>query len=455
MYFVLLICVMLLLFISYKFFDHDIMHPAVFLNLFFAGAIVFGFYLYNYWHLYDYGGNTTTMLLVGISSFVIGSAAAKFNRLKVKFNIGKKSNDMRNTNRGRIDIQPAMILVAAIFSLLAFFAFIQYYRTKISAAGIWETILNYRINKAEEAMPGYLNIMIKIVCAFANCFVYVFVNNRICRQSMPKDALLMIPAAAYLAMNLFIGNRGNILILILSCFAAWYILYHRIQGWHIRLTKLFLNKGVKIALIVFILFWVFMVLMRNINVTDARNNFMTYICSYLSGPLSGLDMYLKQGGTTCEWWGQETFVALNNNLNSLLGIGHSSTRFLEFRSGFGYSVVNIYSSFRRFYHDFGYIGVILLSLIQGYITSRMYYIAKRKTPASSIDLSMVIYCFFFYTVPYTLTDELFYSSNISLSGLVKLMILIIVYKFSFHGATQTPGKKVISEQRRRSLQVSR
>ena len=302
-------------------------------------------------------------------------------------------------------------------------------------------ILEYKGSRDDDelSMPGYINLLIKTCSAFSTIANIFIINNIVINKFRAKDFLLFIPTIIYSTISIMSANRGNILMLILASFCAWYILYHRFHGWDRHMTWMVLSKGAKIAIVVFVLFWEFMVVVRNADLSNSYNGFMTYICAYFSGPLAGINMYIRQGGTTNpQWWGEETFVALNNNLNTLFGISHSSSRFLEYRSGFGFSVVNIYPSFRRFYHDFGFVGVSFLSIVivQRYVTSRIYYLVKRSENAG-IDVWLCVYAFFFYTVPYTLTDELFYASNISISGMIKLLILLVVYYFMTIGVLAT------------------
>lgn len=440
MYFDFFFCVVALLFISYWIFDKDIMHPAVFLYLFSAGAALFAFYLFNYWKLYDFGGMTTWLLVLGLSSFAVGSLFAKLNRCQYVTGRQKKANSCLERS-GRIFPNKIVVLLVIVLSLTTLIIFLMYYRTRITSSSVLSNVLEYKNSRDENDLPGYINVALKTVCAFSHCFMYIFMHNRIRRQGRHKDFWLLIPVVIYCLISLLMANRGNILMIALSCLSAWYILYQRHIGWKKRITSIFLKKSFRIAVTVFVLFWLFKVVTRNtvlLDMSSAFDNFMTYICCYYSGGISAFDMYLKQGGTACKWWGQETFVALNNNLNTLFGTGNASTRFLEFRSGFGYSVVNIYTSFRRFYHDFGSLGIWALSFIQGYVTSRLYYLVKRKRDCKDIDFLMVVYCFFFYTVPYTMIEEFFYSSNVSISGLVKLAILAVAYFVTFYHSKREP-----------------
>ena len=441
MYFVFLFAVILLFVTSYRIFDCDIMSPPVFLCFFFGGAIIYSLYLYSYWHLYEYGGDTAFIFLSGITSFIIGGWIGKKNKTVITIKQNYDNLSKTYSRLGTIKLNSTNVAGVVLFSFLVFIVFFIYYRTRISSDDILKNIVEYKEGRDENILPGFINIMIKILSALSHIVLFVFINNAIYKSIKIENYFLFIPIIIYCIISLLSANRGNVLMLLMSGLIAWYIIYHRIYGWRKKSTSVFLKKGFKITVVFCFFFWEFMIVTREVNTINALDSFMTYICAYFSGPLASFDLYLRQGGSVCEWWGQETFVALNNNLNSLWGIGHASTRFLEFRSGYGRSVVNIYSAFRRFYHDFGYSGVCSLSLIQGYLTTRLYYHVRRKETKNIIDLSMVVYSFFFYTIPYTLTDDLFYSSNVSISGLMKLIILIVAYYIIFLDARYKDSKQ--------------
>jgi oligosaccharide repeat unit polymerase len=211
----------------------------------------------------------------------------------------------------------------------------------------------------------------------------------------------------------------------------------RIYGKSKKLNSMTLKKGVIVVLLTSVVFWLLIFVTRSSEQRKYGLNILGYIASYAGGSISSLDVFLKNGSSAPKWFGEETFVALNNNLASLFGLNISSARFLEFGKGNGFSVVNIYGAFRRFYHDFGYAGVGVLSFIQGLISSRVYKGVRTNMKFKrSIDFGIIFYCYFFYTIIYTAIDELFYSSNISISGLVKVIILWISYILFFYKSRQ-------------------
>lgn len=459
MYFLFVIFMALFFAAFYFLLDRDIMQPAVFLMMFFLAGALFAFHLYDYWQLDKFEGKSFQIIMVGLISFAAGSILSK-TRNAQRIIYGRSRHEQSPESPApALDVNGMVLIVSVAFCLVTAFLFVENFGKRVLSSNVFRMILEYKEsrNDLEARMPGYLNAMFKALCALAHVQLFIFIHNSLLRRLAPKDFFLLVPAIMYAGLSVLGANRGNVLILILDAFAVWYILHARIWTRKGNLRWRFFLKSFAWAAVFLVAFWGFMVAVRQKEVANAWENFLTYICSYFSGPLASLNLYVRQGGEPCAWWGQETFVALNNNLNSLLGVGSHSARFLEFRSGFGFSTVNIYTSFRRFYHDFGLFGVVLLSSLQGFLTSKLYYRARlpvqfrkhffphdmagqrsRPPAVNPVDFTLVTYGFFFYTVPYTLTDEFFYSSNVSISGAVKFAMLAGCYWFTLLHVRRRP-----------------
>lgn len=90
---------------TYYLFEKDTLHPAVFLHLFFTAGIIIGFYLYNYWHLYEYMSKTVQIILLGLVSFTVGSFIAKANKTRYKIS-NLNTYFFKRIDLNRIDIRP-------------------------------------------------------------------------------------------------------------------------------------------------------------------------------------------------------------------------------------------------------------------------------------------------------------------------------------------------------------
>ena len=413
-------------YILYRYSGRDLLNPACVLGLFSLFALIIALYLYDFWDLYNYGTKATCVFLVGLFFFDLASFVVTKPNMH-NFAIWKKSN----FNNGIIYIRNLNFYLMQILVLFSCIFFLVHYRNVVSVSSV-EMIAEYKEYRTggDANMPIMLNVMMKFVQIIAYFDAFIFVNNLFYRIVF-RDLKYLITPILFIVISLLIANRGNILELFMGIFACWYILYLRIYGFNKCLPKIMMKYGLITVLVVLSLFFFSVVHLLQNGRDWSDIDPIKYVIFYVSGPIVSLDVYFEQGGAICRWWGEETFVALNNNLATLFGLPVRSQRFLEFRETMSFAVVNIYTSFRRFYHDFGMFGVVVLSFIQGYITTLYYRYVLMHRFKLNVDLPLCLFCCFFYTIPYTFTDELFYSSNVSFSGLFKIMMIIVLYEFYF------------------------
>lgn len=414
----------------------DLLNPACILSLFSLFAIIVATSNYYYWELKDYSWKTTALFLLGMYSFAIGSLLA------TKRNMQSKAFYLRShSNIGPIHISKRAFVILHIIMLLSFIVFLYFYRTQVSnfSAAMFAEFKEYR-NDEDESLPTHINLIYKFIQIFALLDMFIFINNVQFEKFWRNVGYLVTPVILFV-MALFVANRGDILLFLMASFSCWYIVQLRVKGFGKRLRRKVVKSAALLGGAFLIFFWLLVFLLQADNEV-AQNSMLFYVSNYVSGPVASFDLYIKQGGESCQWWGQETFVTLNNNLASF-GLGHKSERFLEFRDTIGYAVTNIYSSFRRFYHDFGNEGLILLSLFQGWISTRFYNYVLTKSFKSVIDFPLCVFCYLFYTIPYTFIDELFYSSNVSISGIYKIALFYIVYKAYFLTQKRQNSLKIV------------
>lgn len=250
-----------------------------------------------------------------------------------------------------------------------------------------------------------------------------------------QEVLLLIPILLYIIMSLLTANRGELLSWLMAVFVFWYIVSQRNTGWSKRVVIRFIKRAIVFFVVAIAVFWLLAFFMGTAD-GKVDNDFVLYISNYLAGGISSFNLFLEQGGIKPKWFGEETFVTLNNNISTIFNIDHISIRTLEFRNTRGYAVVNIYSSFRRFYHDFGISGVILLSFIQGYFMTKIYQGVKKKRVKYTVEFAVCFYCFIINRCLFIPIEDSFYSVDISLSGFIRWILFFICYKFIMLNASQ-------------------
>ena len=417
-------------------YKYDLGEPAILVcGMFFAAALLAAFQFKN-WKLNQYGGDACAVIITGVISFLLFS----FLAYKTVFKIGNHTLNIYQNLEGFSRIDLSIYGYLFMLGITTFFAalFFIYYLRSVSGGSLAVMISSYKSlfrADVEQRVPAYVNLSIKMIAFIAYLSSFVFAVQVISKEYRRKDIVFLYPVLLHIVISLLTANRGELLSLIFAIFVFCYITEQRKRNWSIIVINKYIKRAIVAGVIVVILFWSMAFSMGTAN-KGVDNNFLLYICNYISGALASIDLYLKQGGKACEWFGQETFVTLNNNLSRLFHTTMSN-RTLEFRYGNGYAVVNIYTSFRRFFHDFGLAGVVILSGIQGFVFTKLYQSIRIKPYYSSVDFLIAFYCYFIHDCIFMCMEDSFYSQDISFSGILRIILFYIIYRLIFLNSHQS------------------
>ena len=145
-------------------------------------------------------------------------------------------------------------------------------------------------------------------------------------------------------------------------------------------------------------------------------------------PIYLFDWYVKNP-TDPIGFGEESLIGLRVFLRRLLGTDMVIRNpNLEEHYANGYFLGNVYTFFRRPLHDFGFIGMLIFTVLVALFFSWLYY-GKIKWKSRSIktDCWSLIYGFLFFWIVYSSIVQ--YSMNIiSLDVLMTLVMIVIGYR---------------------------
>ena len=151
------------------------------------------------------------------------------------------------------------------------------------------------------------------------------------------------------------------------------------------------------------------------------------ISMYIAAPLKLLDLYMYTDYTKESMaFGIETFRSIYGFLSrySLTSVQMSNLISAEFQSDNGQDLGNLYTVFRPYVSDFGYMGVIILSLLEGMVYAFIYFSIRYKNVFNKINYNIVLYAFLFIPLFRVFGLEQFYRNIINLD----FIKLIIFYK---------------------------
>ncbi|MBO4456713.1 MAG: oligosaccharide repeat unit polymerase [Butyrivibrio sp.] len=445
MVYLLLAGIALLLFLSFKFIDRDFISPVNLYLLFSALAVAGMFLCYVEWKVDEYGFKASAVYLVGSLCFAFGCYLAKrISSKPVKVKEKPELNeDMSDEADGRevkrIEIGYVKIAIMSAVTLAALVG-TWIWLIKLEEGSSDYTIaqaINYRRTMdiqgklvGEYAKGRIWMLLTEFSGAFASIAIFVFVRNAVNRKLVKRDILLWIPIMVCILEFLSLSNRSGIFVMAFTAIISWFVSMKVKCRWKETLNKKVI-KTAAIALAVFIPVFFGSLFIVGRHLSLKHFGYKEYTAIYVSGGVRCLDWYMKEPTDPPKRFGEETLVALHANLYSRFGIGENTTRYLEWRNLDDEPVANTYTSFRRFYHDFGIAGVVILTLLQGLIISVLYYKIQRRSERDKISFVEVMYCYLAHTTVYIAIDDLFYSSWASLYGIKMTMIMFAAYFLMF------------------------
>ena len=106
---------------------------------------------------------------------------------------------------------------------------------------------------------------------------------------------------------------------------------------------------------------------------------------------------------------------------------------LEFRyTPTGIYLGNVYTAFRRYYNDVGWIGVIMFPAILSWFMNKFYQKVK-KYEGYSINtiFKTIVYASLIYVIPFQAMEDSFFINKITIGYLIELLLLFICVLFIF------------------------
>lgn len=283
----------------------------------------------------------------------------------------------------------------------------------------------------EDGLPSLVLHSTKIMKVNAYVSLYYLMHNLAVRQVRKKKIKviswrLVFVIIAFFATSILQSARFDIMVTFLSAILIWYVFLMMYSNPSERINQYFKVLASMIGAL-----FILAALMSALGTVVGRIASVTMFSeayNYMGRSIQALDVFLNGENqlTVGEIRGAETFYGIYK-LGGQLGIldmSHESF-YLEFVYKDGISLGNTYSVLRKYYRDFGYIGIMLLPYIEGYILTRIYEHAKR---AKSVHLNywMILYSMlgpYMFLYSY---EGFFFPNVLSINYLIIFIVAYIV-----------------------------
>lgn len=420
--YILAIVLVIILVFSYIASNRDIMAPSVLLTAGYFLACLCCMYNIDNWAV-NLRFQTCLLIVVGVIFFVLGdlfqNAIHKNKPLRADEIIQLKE----------INIPNYIVIIFVLYDLLVLF--LTFKEIVNIAGGLSGTIGNlvgqFRYAYAyTDYRSNTLNVQLLKVCkGAAYTFLFVFFNNVfVNRKNLIRDIRYLIPIIVFALITLIKGGRINAIMIIIAGLFLYYYNWHRKVGW---------NKSISVRFIkvIFVAFMAFVILFFGTREFVGRKEttaLSEYVTTYIGGSFQLLDQYLEEGASiTSE--GLETFPGVIQTLNKLGLSNVFPHKALEFRySSTGVYLGNVYTGLRRYYHDFGYLGMMAIQFIYGYLFSYMYRKIKQMAYLNSNRLFLLTTygSLLFCIITQGMEDHFWI--DISLGFFIELIVMRVVVK---------------------------
>ncbi|MGN8631787.1 O-antigen polymerase [Blautia sp. HCP3S3_G3] len=421
MIFVLLFCLIALLFVQHRLFFRQLLHPSNIVVAVFVISTFFAAANYTIWG--DISSLTAGVILLSVVTFSIGSSLGR------KLVIGSSSGYEEYEILPDIDIQPFATLLVVFFMLII--TILDAIDIISMISGGISGILSI-ISGARGAVYSGLSIShnffvqqgIYLCRALAYIYIFLFVYKRINHRR--SRFFELIPILLYFVQAALSTGRTEFIYIIYGWLIIDYLTRSRFNRWSKNIDLKF-SKKIIIALLAFVIIFLGIANIRSEN--GHRVQAFETISSYTGSSIIALDNYIQNEGiySIAQYFGEETMSFVYSIMGALGVSNYSSVATLyPVTIGFDSSTItNIFTAIRRYLHDYGIYGALLIFVSEGFIYGKLFTRLKKKNDPF---LSIILYAFISYPIVEISIEERFFSNFITARSVFCIIYICVLYR---------------------------
>lgn len=416
-------------------FGREVLCPSIVAPAVFLFSSIVGLIQWSNWQLASFTLKGTIYIELGIISFVMGSV--------IPYYLGKNRNRTKRnstTNHAKRIAIPKPIRIAFILlGIIYLFLLYRYIRNTVGYFGrpsgsLSAMIGSYyyiRVNTALSTLvplPSYLRLMRYFMAACSSFALFIIIQHIVYDTVNADDISYSCIVLVWVIHSYLHSSRGDYLLLLSEGIYLTYFFLNMRNDWDERINSKIINLGIK-ALVIFLIAFVFLDVLggrrESLSQIDQRN----YLTVYISGGIRNFDLFINDIATyPKDGVGIETFPAVYRAMHSIFGTGNIYSMSLEFRSIDGTNIGNIYTAFRRYYSDFGLIGMMILSWILGLTLTDLYCRVVKQSRTGRVSFDLLLLAYLSRAVFYLPIDDIIFEFECSLNGVFRIFILFILYR---------------------------
>lgn len=440
-----LIIMIFFLFLSYIINNKDIVAPSVIIFVVFIISLCFNIINYTKWEV-SFDQKFILVLALGFAATLFGDVlGAKVGKNIVIKKAKTRIFDFDMSKALLVDIPISVNLLVIMFMLIVA---ALYYKDSIRIANLYgdlqsQTILQairnatYSAGSSTDLEAGtgvFLSQAILASKSIAYIYIYIYFLNRIFsgKKNLKHNWLNLLPPIIYLLESILSTSRAQILYFFAGACMMYYLLWYCRYG---KISEKVKVKFIKYGISTIVAFCMIFYLLGYLTRKSEALGFFDNISVYIGGSLVSFNNWLEKFKSCNEYVGIESFVGVRKIFYKLGLVDDWSVRHLEFMS-FGDYRGNVYTVFRRYISDFGYVGMFVLQTLSTAVFSTIYNkIKKRKRPGGLI----IIYGYIVYAAAMEAIDELLFSAVLEISNVYIFIYGYILYRLIVKRYTRYEG----------------
>lgn len=379
---------------------------------------------------FPYGLDSVGVLSAGILTFVLAECVFRlwFQR---DLTAAKKARLLEQTclnGGGCASVQKGLLTALLVYDLLImlwYTAFMTRYYGGIGGVVRTQTS-NVTYIESDDFVLNPLQMILVRVVDISGYIAAFLLCQRLAEKQ--KDLWTTLRLLGIIALsqwqNVINAARGSILRMLTAMLVMYYILWHQKKGWDRNLSWKYMRIAVLCLAVGSPLFYYSLWWMgRTTGATLSE-----HVLSYLGQSIWLFDNFLHHP-TKPVTWGEESLIGLQKILRRFLGmdipIRNVNMDFTRLdQNHFG----NVYTFFRRPYHDFGFWGMIVFTVLVAWLFSYIYYKKiKWRRRSARVDCWTLVYGYLFYWVVISSIDQgsQFY---LSLTYMITIIGIVLGYR---------------------------
>jgi len=386
-----------------------------------------GLLRYSDWNIADYSFKSVILLVVGILSFLSASYLV--------YSFQRHNNNITiPLSRKRLDIPKWYVLFSLLLGVVFLYVMYKQMQYSILVAGYKNGSITQLISKfhllslyapEKYRISAYVRYAMLIVIANSMVYLYVFIHNSCFRVFKKRDLFYVVNVFPWPIYAILASSRYELMVMMAMTLYFLYFLGGMHYGKPVKVRRKIFKIGTKMLLAFLTLFIMLTVFLgRSKSFSDI--NILNYITIYISAGIRNFDLYINNP-QLAEHVISETFPTINSIMYKCFGIGEYHSLPLEFRNINGLNTGNIFTCFRRYYADFGVLGVFIIPFFLGLIITGLYYSSKKSCKNNKIGFELILFAYLARCIFFMPIEDYFFIFDVSPRGIFKITILYILY----------------------------